>query len=60
MNITVLYNGFNISVSDEHGHYKLLHGEKEQRCDAGELNLAIPDFAEILAEEMNKRKQVMA
>lgn len=52
--VSILLNGFNIAVTPEHGHYKLSHGQKEQRCDVGELNEAIPDFAEMLAEEQRK------
>lgn len=53
MKICVLYNGYHIRVEDEYGHYRLSCGSREQRCDVGELNEAIPEFAEELDNEMN-------
>ena len=54
MNLSVYYNGLKIEVIPEHGHYCLKNGNREQRCDVGELNETVPDFAEILLNEQKK------
>ncbi|MEY8352545.1 hypothetical protein AALB39_04220 [Lachnospiraceae bacterium 54-53] len=52
MNIGIIHNGVYVQVIVEHGHYLLKAEGKEQRCDFGEVNLAVPEFVdEILKKE---------
>lgn len=57
MNMSIYYDGLIIQVIPEHGHYCLKNGNREQRCDAGELKEAVPDFAKELTEAQLKLQQ---
>lgn len=54
MNMSIYYDGLIIQVIPEQGHYCLKNGNREQRCDVGELKEAVPDFAEVLLNEQKK------
>ncbi|WP_342759459.1 hypothetical protein [Kineothrix sedimenti] len=58
MNMSIYYDGLIIQVIPEHGHYCLKNGNREQRCDTGELKEAVLDFAEVLLNEQKKLSTV--
>lgn len=51
MSSIILHKGVCVHISVEHGHLLLEAEGEKQRCDFGEVGLAVPEFVEEILEK---------